>query len=136
MDILINEKQYNSLKNVLSENYMINEAKWYNTLGDIVGIFDPTGVVDFVNGISYLKQGDTVFGILSMISVIPYLGDLAAKPLLFLGKSSKVIRNAEYAQKLAKMGKVDEATKILTKLGETNQLWRQLTTSVNRWGQL
>jgi len=134
MDILINEKQYNSLKNVLSENYMINEAQWYNTLGDIVGIFDPSGVVDFVNGISYLKQGDTVFGILSMISVFPYLGDLAAKPLLFLGKGSKIIRNAEYAQKLAKMGKVDEATKILTRLGETNKLWRKLTNSVDRWG--
>ncbi len=55
MDILINEKQYNSLKNVLSENYMINEAEWYNTLGDIIGIFDPSGVVDFVNGYFIFK---------------------------------------------------------------------------------
>ena len=39
----------------------INEAEWYNTLGDILGIFDPTGVIDLANGISYINQGDYLF---------------------------------------------------------------------------
>jgi hypothetical protein len=41
---------------------VISEAKWYNTIGDIVGVFDPTGLVDAVNAVSYFKQGDTLFG--------------------------------------------------------------------------
>jgi len=86
MKVVLTEDQYHKLKNkLLEDKNTINEAEWYNTLGDILGIFDPTGVVDFVNGISYMKQGDTVFGILSMISVFPYFGDLVAKPLLLFG---------------------------------------------------
>ena len=43
---------------------LVTESRWYNTVGDIVGIFDPTGVVDIVNGISYWRQGDKLFAIL------------------------------------------------------------------------
>ena len=32
---------------------LITEDKWYNTLGDVLGVFDPTGAVDTINGISY-----------------------------------------------------------------------------------
>lgn len=60
----------------------LNESQWYNTLGDIVGIFDPSGVVDLVNGISYIKQGDNLFGFLSIVSAVPYLGDAVAKPVM------------------------------------------------------
>jgi len=67
----------------------INEGTWLNTVGDIVGIFDPTGVVDFVNGITYFAQGDTLFGLLSMVSAVPYVGDLVAKPILLGGKGVK-----------------------------------------------
>lgn len=61
---------------------LINESKWYNTIGDIAGIFDPTGVIDLANGISYWKQDDKLFAILSWISVIPLLGDIIAKPVV------------------------------------------------------
>ena len=37
---------------------LLKESKWYNTVGDIAGIFDPIGIVDLVNGISYWRQGD------------------------------------------------------------------------------
>jgi hypothetical protein len=43
---------------------LIKEAEWYNLVGDILGIADPTGVVDVVNGISYFSQGDHLFGLL------------------------------------------------------------------------
>lgn len=61
---------------------LIKEDKWYNTVGDIVGIFDPTGIVDLVNGISYWRQGDKLFALLSWISVVPYFGDVIAKPVV------------------------------------------------------
>lgn len=64
------------------KKHLIQEAEWYNTFGDVVGIFDPTGVVDLVNGISYLAQGDNLFGFLSIISAVPYAGDIIAKPVM------------------------------------------------------
>ena len=71
------------LKVIYPEKAMlVTESRWYNTVGDIVGIFDPTGVVDIVNGISYWRQGDKLFAILSWISAVPYLGDLIAKPVV------------------------------------------------------
>ena len=64
------------------ERLKLNEDKWYNTVGDIVGIFDPTGVVDLVNGVSYWNQGDKLFALLSFISAVPILGDAIAKPVV------------------------------------------------------
>ena len=79
------------LKAVYPKKTKLIKESWYNTLGDIVGIFDPTGVVDLVNGISYISQGENLFGFLSIISAIPYAGDLVAKPVMValkLGKPS------------------------------------------------
>jgi len=61
---------------------LLSESKWYNTVGDIAGIFDPTGVVDLVNGISYWRQGDKLFAILSFIAALPIFGDIIAKPVV------------------------------------------------------
>jgi len=89
---------------------LISEAKWYNTLGDIVGIFDPTGVVDLINGVSYWRQGDKLFAILSWISVFPYVGDLIAKPVIGLfkigGASAKAFKAASLAGDAAKMAQI------------------------------
>lgn len=86
---------------------LINESKWYNTVGDIVGIFDPTGVVDLVNGISYWRQGDKLFAILSWVSVIPYLGDVVAKPVVGVlkigGGATKAFKSAALAGDAAKI---------------------------------
>lgn len=79
------------LKAIYPEKSKLLKESWYNTLGDIVGIFDPTGVVDLVNGISYISQGENLFGFLSIISAIPLAGDFVAKPVmaaLKLGKPS------------------------------------------------
>ena len=86
---------------------ILKESKWYNTLGDIVGIFDPTGVVDLVNGISYWRQGDKLFAVLSWVSVIPYLGDLLAKPVIGAlkvgGATTKAFKAAALAGDAAKI---------------------------------
>ena len=88
---------------------MINEDRWYNTLGDVVGIFDPTGVVDLVNGVSYWRQGDKLFAILSWVSAVPYLGDLLAKPVVGVmkigGSASKAFKAATIAGDATKMAK-------------------------------
>jgi len=107
---------------------LINESKWYNTIGDIVGIFDPTGVVDLINGISYWRQGDKLFALLSFISVLPYLGDVLAKPVVGAikigGDSMKAFKAATVAGDAVKMASTAE--KIggpVAKLVETAPKW-------------
>jgi hypothetical protein len=86
---------------------LLRESKWYNTLGDIVGIFDPTGIVDVVNGISYWRQGDRLFALLSFISAVPLIGDLIAKPVVGVmktgGAASKAFRAAAVAGDASKI---------------------------------
>jgi hypothetical protein len=108
------------LKSLYPEkSYLLKESKWYNTVGDIAGIFDPTGVIDLVNGISYWRQGDKLFAILSWISVIPYVGDLIAKPVVgvfkaggIVGKEFKAAMAASDAAKVASSAKKSSALKM------------------------
>jgi hypothetical protein len=91
----------------------LNESKWYNTLGDIVGIFDPTGVVDLINGVSYWRQGDKLFAVLSWISVVPLLGDIIAKPVVGVlktgGVATKAFREAVVAGDAIKVAETAKA---------------------------
>jgi hypothetical protein len=105
------------LKVIYPKKSKLLKEAWYNTLGDIVGIFDPTGVVDLVNGVSYLTQGDTLFGFLSIISAVPYVGDAVAKPVmgaLKLGAPSA--KALEAVLKTAKAGDTAKAGADLAKL--------------------
>ncbi|MEY4573396.1 MAG: hypothetical protein RLZ10_2686 [Bacteroidota bacterium] len=97
----------------------LKESRWWNTLGDIVGIFDPTGVVDIVNGIDYLRQGDTLFGMMSLISAVPIIGDIVGKPIVGMlkigGDGAKILKGAKTssqwvkaAEKLPILGKLFE----------------------------
>lgn len=92
---------------------LVTESRWYNTLGDVVGIFDPTGVVDTVNGISYWRQGDKLFAILSWISAIPLLGDIIAKPVIGVmklgGGVTKAFKAATIAGDASKIAKTAKA---------------------------
>lgn len=115
------------LKTIYPEKIkLIKEDKWYNTLGDIVGIFDPTGIVDLINGISYWRQGDKLFAILSWISVIPYVGDVIAKPVVGFfklgGASAKAFKAASLAGDATKMGQIaaksGPLSGLLKKVGE------------------
>jgi hypothetical protein len=100
-----------------------------------VGIFDPTGLVDLVNGVSYVKQGDYIFGFLSMVSAVPYIGDVAAKPLLGSLKLGKpVTKTLDTALKLSKAGKTAEAVKIIEDLSKTSSITKKFVDSVVKWG--
>jgi hypothetical protein len=93
---LIAEKKQN-------EGKVINEA-WYNNVMDIVGIVDPTPITDTINAISYFIQGDTLFGVLSLVAAVPFfVGDVVAKPVMGAMKiGSKATKELEAALKLAK----------------------------------
>lgn len=102
---------------------LIKESNWLNTLGDIVGIFDPTGVVDLVNGISYIYQGDHLFGFLSLISAVPYAGDVVAKPVMAALKIGKPSAKAlKEVMAIAEAGDTVLAARKLNALTESGGL--------------
>ena len=106
---------------------LIKEDKWYNTVGDIVGIFDPTGIVDLINGISYWRQGDKLFAVLSWISVIPLAGDIIAKPVIGLfkvaGPTAKAFKAASLAGDVAKMSELAKKSGPLSQLVKKVPEW-------------
>ena len=108
---------------------LINESRWYNTLADIIGIFDPTGVVDILNGISYWRQGDKMFAILSWIAAVPYLGDMIAKPIIGVMKvgapATRAFKGAIEA---------GNAKKIADTAVQTGKEAVNFVKSVNTWG--
>ena len=65
-EYILTESQLNLIK-----KSMVNEDTGMNTALSLIGIVDPTGIADLINAISYFKQGDNLFGFLSLISVIP-----------------------------------------------------------------
>jgi hypothetical protein len=93
---LVAEKKQNKGK-------VINEA-WYNNVMDIVGIVDPTPITDTINAISYFSQGDTLFGVLSLVAAVPFfVGDAVAKPVMGAMKiGSAATKELDVALKLAK----------------------------------
>lgn len=86
----------------------LKEAKWYNTAMDFLGIVDPTPITDSINAISYFSQGDTLFGILSLVSAIPLFGDFVGKSVMGAAKlgtnSTKALDKALKIMKTATPG--------------------------------
>lgn len=80
MNIILTESQYNRLV----ETQELDEGL-LNTIGDIVGIVDPTGIVDIANAISYWRQDRKTFALLSLISAVPGT-DFVTKPFMLGGK--------------------------------------------------
>jgi hypothetical protein len=113
-EIIITERQLKLIKEKTLTEFtdengeLINESAWYNTVMDILGIFDPTPIVDIINATSYFIQGDTLFGILTIVGAIPYAGDVVAKPVLGAlkigGPSVKALESAIKLSKGAAVG--------------------------------
>ena len=104
---------------------LINESHWWNTVLDFVGIIDPTGVVDFGNGISYLSQEDYLFGFLTLLGAVPIVGKIAdgvLKPVMAALKiGSPSVKAIEEVMKLSKMGKDTEAIEKLTAISKSDK---------------
>lgn len=141
-NIIITESQLKSIQEthiggepLYEGNDQLLNEEWWNTLGDVVGIFDPTGVVDLVNGLDYVRQGEYFFGFLSMISIIPYVGDAVAKPIMGVSKGSKTMRGVNDAMKLVKKGgSTAEASKILADAGKASPMFAKLLDTSISWG--
>jgi hypothetical protein len=117
-----------------SKSKLIKEAKWYNLVGDILGIADPTGIVDIVNGISYFSQGDHLFGLLSLISAIPIAGKVVAKPVIGALKiGGAATKELKIAMDLAKIGKTAEASASLSKLAKEPGIVGKFLQSAKTW---
>jgi len=108
---IIAEKKQNGKK-------VINEA-WYNNVMDIVGIIDPTPITDTINAVSYFIQGDTLFGVLSLVAAVPFfVGDVVAKPVMGALKiGSKETKALESALKLAPTD-AKAATEMMSRLAK------------------
>tara|TARA_R110000772_G_scaffold2410_2_gene8431 strand:+ start:54794 stop:56350 length:1557 start_codon:yes stop_codon:yes gene_type:complete len=117
---------------VCEECGTVNE-NWLNTVGDIVGIADPTGLVDLVNGLDYIRQGKYFYGLLSMISIIPYAGDAVAKPIILLAKAGKM-KGVVKAMEMAKAGNKAGAVKLLRKGAKESAFGKFLKTA-GGWGE-
>lgn len=141
-DIIITETQLKTIQEkrlggetLYDENSQVLNEEWWNTLGDVVGIFDPTGVVDLINGLDYIRQGDYFFGLLSMISIIPYVGDAVAKPIMGVSKGSKTMRGVNSAMKIVKKGgSTADASKILADAGKASPMFAKLLDTSISWG--
>jgi len=113
---------------------ILNEASWYNLVGDVLGIVDPTGIVDVVNGISYFAQGDHLFGLLSIISAIPIAGDFVAKPVMGALKiGGDATKGLKVAMKAANVGEIGKATEMLTKLSKEPGVVGKFLQSAKSW---
>jgi len=123
--------------NLIHPNKLLNEAEWWNTVGVVLGFFDPTGAVDLINGLDYVRQGDYFFGFLSMISVIPF-ADFLTKPLMGVSKVSKTRKGIDAALKIAKNAKTSEdmlsAQRMLQKTAAINPDLTKLIANSNSWG--
>ena len=63
---------------------------------DIAGIFDPTPISDGVSGVISLFRGDWLGAGISVVAMIPYVGDLAKA-----GKLPKLLKTIERAVEIA-----------------------------------
>ena len=117
-DQLILIKQNLVAEKKQNEGKVINEA-WYNNVMDIVGIIDPTPITDTINAISYFSQGDTLFGVLSLVAAVPFfVGDVVAKPVMGAMKiGSKATKELEAAIKLSKTNPA-KATEMISMLAK------------------
>lgn len=108
--IIITERQLSLIKEKFVSEQLMNEA-WYNNVMDVLGIFDPTPVIDIVNATSYFIQGDILFGVLTIVGAIPYAGDAVAKPVLGVlkigGPSAKALESAIKIAKNAPVGSTE-----------------------------
>ena len=100
---------------------ILKEARWWNTVGDILGIVDPTGIIDVANGLDYFRQGDNLFAIMSLISALPIIGDVVGKPVILGlkagGDVAKALRAAKTSTDFAKVGaKAPVFGKLLSKM--------------------
>jgi len=83
---------------------------------DVAGMADPTPVSDVAGGIMSASRGDWMGAGLSVISIVPYLGDAVAKPMKAAKAAAKASKLAAKLKKASdKLKKAKEAAEAAAK---------------------
>ena len=114
-------------KSLHPESKVLQESKWYNWLGDIVGFIPGLELVNVINGVSYWKQGEKLFALLSFLAGLPGFG-LLLGPLKVLIKGGGVV-----AEGLKSAVAVGDAGK-LASLGSKSGVIGKFIGTVGGWG--
>ena len=114
-------------KQLHPESKLLSESKWYNWIGDIVGFIPGLELVNVINGVSYWKQGEKLYALLSLLAGLPGMGLILnpIKGLLRLGGSTATLLKGAVAT-----GSVVK----LTKVGKMSAPIGKLISSVGSWG--
>jgi len=100
---------------------------------DVVGIFDPTGIADLTNAVLYFGRGEVLFGMLSLISIIPVAGDMIAKPIILGGKALGLPFKAfKAAVATGDAAKIAKSAKTMEKLGPVGKKITEFIESFNK----
>ena len=102
-------------KNLINESFM----DYVQTGLDFVGMVPYIGdFADIVNAVLYFKKGDVLFGMLSLVSLIPIVGDFTAGPLILAAKAGgKEIKYFKAAVATKNADKIADAAKALENSG-------------------
>lgn len=73
----------------------MSAAERAELVADVAGIFDPTPISDAAGLGLALVRGDGMGALMSLGSMVPYLGDAVAKPAKFLKRAPKVAQAVE-----------------------------------------
>lgn len=113
-------------KSTQPQSTILSESKWYNWLGDIAGMIPGLELVNIVNGVSYWRQNEKFFALLSFIAGVPGLGFVLGPVKLLLkggGMVGKLFSAALLAGNVGKMAKIARASKPLYFLVKTVGKW-------------
>ena len=78
------------------------------TAADIAGIVDPTPISDGISAAMSLAKGDYIGAGLSIVSMIPYLGDTIGKPIKAARNGKKILKlRKEIAELIQIIKKID-----------------------------
>jgi hypothetical protein len=109
------------------ESKILSETKWYNWVGDIAGLIPGLELVNIVNGVSYWRQGEKLFALLSFLAGVPGLS-------LLLGPVKVLLKGGGAAAKALKGAvAVGDAAKLATVAKESSVIGR-LVAGVGSWG--
>ena len=114
-------------KSLHPESKILQESKWYNWIGDIVGFIPGLELVNVINGVSYWKQGEKLFALLSFIAGIPGLGLILGPVKVLLKGGGAVAKAFKGAVAVGDAGK-------LASLGAKTGVIGKLISSVGGWG--
>ncbi len=135
--ILLTQEQFRKLYGVNLESkgkLKLNEAKWYNTVLDILGIVDPTPTIDMINAISYWRQGDKFLSLMSFLSAIPYGGDMIGKSAMAAAKMGKgSAKGLSVAVKLIEKNPA-KAAQMIGELAKGSGATAKLLQTSTKWG--